>query len=268
MSFGPAAHRCKNVQAGREKDLQRHHSHINLLRMADYENGAGMDSTLSQYKNEYMKKLAEKRGHDFIVEIAHILARMELKFERQLNMIKIFQDMNSRLNAINEFIDDDDSNYSDTIMFGADNIVLTCSGLHQIEYAEDGSIYRWTGPDRVTFFTFPLLRRNLAVIQVYLRGFHRPEEQGAPRLFVDGEPIETALSPHEGGYLVAGRIPPRSKNFAAPTEIALGLRKTTKPDGDERLIGAAFLRLEIRPDVCTESSPTAFALESSGGFSA
>ena len=198
--------------------------------------------------SKYLALLANKRGNDFLVHLAKILDEFDQRHDElvsKLSRLRYYYSSLERMEFMREFLREDDAYFPEALGVRADDLAINCAGFYPLEYASDGSCFRWTGPENISIIEVTVNRRKPLLVQFTLTSFISFDEQAPIRLFIDGEPIETHIEKMNGLVLVTGTAPARTAEFILPTEIALALRTTIMSPGDDRKLGVGFSRLQV-----------------------
>ena len=135
------------------------------------------------------------------------------------------------------------------------------NNLHFLEHDSTGAPFRWTGPDRVSRFSFFLDRRAPLRLELSILDFRDSDRQAPIAVFLDGIGVEHAMLRRPGGgYAISAVLPARAESAPSPTEISFAVREVIPASAeDDRLLGFALSALHISTDVQTELVDPIFA---------
>ncbi|SDB74884.1 hypothetical protein SAMN02927895_05587 [Belnapia rosea] len=191
-------------------------------------------------------KAPSKKSQD---ELALRLATLEREVARLQSQMAMLMDLERLRDGIlaqgGEVVD---SPLSPVALLQASEFIEAGSGFHFLEYGEDGTPYRWTGPDPEARLVFWVDRSRLLRLQVRVRSFGAGGPERPVVVTIDGQPYPARLVP-QASALVAGPLP--VLNAIRPTEVVLRSPVMFSPaqDGgsDERLLGMAISHIELVP---------------------
>jgi hypothetical protein len=124
-----------------------------------------------------------------------------------------------------------------------DTILEPGMNLHSLEYLEDGTPFRWSGPDNVLAFAADLDRSVPLTLSLTFLDSPDPAVQMPLRVEVDGDPIAEV---HVDRGVLTVTIPPNPGRSAYhSTVIAFVLKRTIRPANDNRLLGFGLISLHI-----------------------
>lgn len=122
------------------------------------------------------------------------------------------------------------------------------SGFHFLEYGEDGTPYRWTGPEPEARLVFWVSRARPLRLQVRVRSFGAGGAERPVVVTIDGQPYPAKLIP-QASALIVGPLP--TIQSVRPTEIVLRSPVMFSPaqtgGSDERVLGMAISHIELVP---------------------
>ena len=142
------------------------------------------------------------------------------------------------------------SNQDQSIEIDAEFPLSSSQGFYVLEYNNQGTCFRWTGPENVFYFDLFLNRAQQSELTLILCNAIVPEIVSNLRCFIDGNEISLRSSQEDKLFYLKGTIPPGVTNEM--TRVSFLMPQTTQasdvhPDSqDDRLLGVAFHKITIR----------------------
>lgn len=182
------------------------------------------------------------RGPNFVKELIEVLGQLQgalVDLRRDIEVIQDYNLLSHRLELVSGRrkppID-----LPHTVEISAMEHLLARDGFYALEYADDGTAFRWTGPERTFTFSFYVDRNR--PLQLTLDSLSNLQTVEA---FVDGLPLRSQVQPQGAGYRLLATLEPRESAEATQLIFVIPSVSVPRDSEDRRLLGIAFCRLSV-----------------------
>jgi hypothetical protein len=204
--------------------------------------------------------LRAKRGPDLVKAVAEefdTLHQLYSDLMVMLHQIEARQDLAAHMFSLDRAGDFSTMLPTDLDML-PQHLFEPQEGFYGLEYTNEGTPFRWTGPQRSFSFSICVNRTVPLAVELELMTMIDELRQRTLSLFVDGVPLPFRLEADTAGYVGRAVLPVApSKTITKLTFVVPTTLRAPSPTSDSRELGVAFARLTIcRADRTIPASET------------
>jgi hypothetical protein len=197
--------------------------------------------------NELRRRLAGLRGHDLVEALTDEIASLQSSFDelrRDMEAIEQYSLLAERL-ELTTGQKKSRAELPRRVEISAMEHLLPRDGFYTLEYADDGTPFRWTGPERT--FSFNIYVDRQRPVQVTLEALSASDPTLLRNLeaFADGLPLPRQIQPQGDGFRLFATLQPREAVDSTQLTFVSPCVSAPKESEDNRLLGVAFTRLSL-----------------------
>jgi hypothetical protein len=132
-----------------------------------------------------------------------------------------------------------------SVSIDASQLLHPANGFYHLEFNEKGTPFCWTGPGKEFCFDLFIDRKNGADLDLTVLMCIDVERQKSISLFVDGERVDCAITPHGGSIALKAQLPPRTEDRNTNLVFSVPVVLQSANPADTRLLGVAFSSLVV-----------------------
>lgn len=193
-------------------------------------------------------KKSSQNNHLQEDDIALHLATDRILLLNLIDKIKILE----HLNVIKDlnFPEFSPSSVTSNLSISADYPLPTEQGFYELEYDQNGTVMRWTGPSKMFFFDLCFDRTQKRELTLKILSPLSERNVSEMKCFVDSHEIILQKT-KQGGMDSIKAVLPEKRDFAT-TKISFEIPEVTRPSEknpnseDKRILGVAFYELIIK----------------------
>ena len=205
-----------------------------------------MDQKLSE---EMRRRLTGLRGSDLVEALADEIVRLHTDLHdlrRDMEALEQYSLLTKRLELVTGPLGDR-TDLPRQVEVSAMEHLLPRDGFYALEYAQDGTAFRWTGPERTFSFNIFIDRRAPLLLTLEALNAAELSLMRNIEIFVDGLPHDRQVQPLGDGFRLVANLEPREGAEATHLNFIVPSVSVPAASEDRRVLGVAFTRLSLKP---------------------